>query len=85
MRAGVDHVEEKRIGDLTIRIDRLLCVGFGDCIEEAEDAFEFDDEGIATFRARAESVDRECLLEACERCPVDALVVLDDAGNQLVP
>ena len=37
----------RMVGGLTVAIDRLLCVGFGDCIEEAPDAFEFDDEGIA--------------------------------------
>jgi hypothetical protein len=32
-------------------VDRLLCVGFGDCMDVAPDVFEFDDEGICAFRA----------------------------------
>lgn len=77
--------EERTIGDLTIRIDRLLCVGFGDCIELAPEAFEFDGEGIATLKEGVNGDRREELLAACESCPVDALVVLDAEGEQLVP
>ena len=74
----------RRIGDLTVTIDRLLCVGFGDCIEEAPEAFEFDEEGIAVL-TEPERVDRQRLLEACELCPVDAITVTDEAGRQIVP
>jgi ferredoxin len=68
------------IGDLTFTIDRLLCVGFGDCIEEAPEAFEFDDEDIAIF-TNPESVERECLIRACESCPVDAIEIKDAAAG----
>ena len=64
------------IGDMTVTIDRLLCVGFGDCIDESPEAFEFDDEGTAIF-TNPESVDRECLIRACESCPVDAIEIKD--------
>lgn len=79
------ELDELRIADLTIRIDRLLCVGFGDCIEEAPAAFELDDEGIAVFAATASEVGRASLLAACEACPVDALLALDDHGVRLAP
>jgi ferredoxin len=72
------------VGDLTITIDRLLCVGFGDCIDEAPEAFEFDDEDIAIL-TDPKKVDRECLLRACESCPVDAIIVKDAAGLPIVP
>ncbi len=81
----MDAVVERTVGDLTVRIDRLLCVGFGDCIDVAPDLFEFDDEGIVVFREPAPAIDRERLLEACDVCPVDALSVHDPAGQQLVP
>ena len=76
---------ERRFGDLVVRVDRLLCVGFGDCIEVAPEVWEFDDEGIVTFRDPAAEIPRERLLTSCDICPVDALTVLDDAGAQLVP
>lgn len=74
----------RRIGGLTVTIDRRLCVGFGDCIEEAPEAFEFDEEGIAILTDPA-AVERERLLRACETCPVDAITVTDEDGRQLVP
>lgn len=81
----MSDLDEKRIGDLTVRIDRLLCVGFGDCMNELPTPFEFDDEGIAVFTENATEIDRAYVLTACDVCPVDALTVLDDGGNQLIP
>lgn len=79
------EMEERRVGGLTVRIDRLLCVGFGDCMEPPPAAFEFDGEGIATFTDAADHLSRSAVLAACEACPVDALTVFDDDGTQLVP
>ena len=81
----VSDTQERRVGELLFRIDRDLCVGFGDCIEAADDAFEFDDENIAVFREGIDEVDRETLLTACDECPVDAISVFDAGGTQLVP
>lgn len=69
---------------LRLRIDRTLCVGFGDCIDVAPEAFVLDDEGVAVF-LRAETVDRGRLLRACEECPVDAITVWDEQDVQVVP
>ncbi|MDP3775793.1 MAG: ferredoxin [Gemmatimonadales bacterium] len=82
--AAAADFEERQVGELRIRIDRTLCVGFGDCIEAAGQAFVLDDEGIVTF-LEPEKVERERLLSACDVCPVDALTVWDLSRNQLVP
>jgi len=74
-------VVERRIGGLIVRIDRLLCVGFGDCIEAAPEAFRLDGEGIAEFGDDPDAVERERLVRACESCPVDALSVVDPEGE----
>jgi ferredoxin len=76
--------EERRIGAYTIRIDRLLCVGFGDCIDAAPDVFVFDDEGIVTFCASPPDPGG-ALLDACRSCPVDALSLVDESGATLAP
>ncbi len=82
-------VVERRIAGLTVRIDRLLCVGFGDCIDEAPESFALDDEGVVVFRAHPEpdpdAAGRERIVRACAACPVDALTVLDGDGRQLAP
>jgi ferredoxin len=80
----VAEFEERQVGGLRIRIDRNLCVGFGDCIEGAPEAFVLDDEGLAVFKA-PEAVERARLLAACDACPVDAITVWDESGAQVVP
>ena len=80
----MSDVVERRFDDLTVRIDRTLCVGFGGCVELAPDAFDLDDDDVAFFVASGR-VDRGRLLKACETCPVDALLVFDRDGRQIVP
>ena len=76
---------ERHVAGLRVRIDRLLCVGFENCIEVAPDLFELDDEGIAVFLADTGAVDRGTVLSACTACPVDALEVHGTDGSKLVP
>jgi ferredoxin len=76
--------EERTVLGLRLRIDRALCVGFGDCITAAPSAFRLDEEGIAVF-ADPDCAGRATLLRACESCPVDALTAWDEHGNQLAP
>jgi ferredoxin len=78
-------IVERRVAGVTVRIDRLLCVGFGDCIDEAPESFAFDAEGIVAFREVPNPTDRERLVRACAACPVDALTVVDEDGRQLAP
>ena len=78
-------VVSRRIGDLTIRIDRLVCVGFEDCLGGEPTLFGLDEEGIAVFHADADTVAADRILEACRSCPVDALEVIDNDGKQVVP
>lgn len=80
----MDHIDEQTVGAYTVRIDRSLCVGFGDCIDVAPVAFDLNTENIAEFRAPGE-VAPQRLIVACAACPVDALSVLDAAGRQIVP
>ena len=76
--------DERTVGDLRVRIDRTLCVGFGDCVTEAPEAFVLDETGTAVF-VRPELVARERLLRACDVCPVDAITVWGPDGEQIVP
>ena len=76
--------EERVVGELRVRIDRTLCVGFGDCITEAPEAFVLDESGTAIFMNPG-AVERERLLRACDACPVDAITVWNATGAQIVP
>jgi len=80
----VSDFEERIVAGLRVRIDRNICVGFGDCIKEAPEGFKLDDGGVAVF-VEPDTVERDRLLRACDACPVDAITVWDAAGTQLVP
>lgn len=80
----MSDTEERLVGTLRVRIDRTLCVGFGDCITAAPEAFVLDDSGVAVF-VDPDAVERERFLSACDSCPVDAITVWDETGAQIVP
>jgi ferredoxin len=81
----MEDVVERKIGDLTVRIDRLRCIASSNCMEVAPEAFEFDAENICAFKENPGPIERDRLIEACDICPVDALIVFDPNGKQLVP
>lgn len=76
---------ERKIGDLTIQIDRGVCIGSANCIGVAGEVFEIDDTGVCAFRQERAAIEPERLIEACRVCPVDALIVVDATGKHLVP
>ena len=77
-------VEKREIAGLVVHIDRLLCVGFGDCIEPGASGLVLDEEGIATFTPAAAAMTREQVIAACRSCPVDAIMVMEN-GVQIAP
>lgn len=72
------------VHDLRIEIDMDLCVGFGDCVDVAPEAFELDEDGIA-FLTAPDDFDRATLLDACRSCPVDAIIARDGEGEVVAP
>ncbi len=76
---------ERKVGDLTVRIDRGTCIGTTNCTKLAPEVLELDAENIIAFKNDPAAIERDRLIEACRVCPVDALIVLDAARNQLVP
>ena len=80
-----DDQQHKQIGDLTVIIERNQCIGSGNCTKVAPELFELDDSNIVTFAAQAGQIERERVIEACDVCPVDALVARDAAGRRIVP
>ncbi len=77
--------EERQISGHTIRIDRTLCIGTGNCVAVAPEVFVLGDDQIVTFVGGPEDIEPERLVEACAVCPVDALIAIDPDGKQLVP
>jgi ferredoxin len=78
-------IVERRISGLTVRIKRNVCCATGNCMKIAGDVFEFDDERVCSFRPDGLTIDPDKLAEACRVCPVGALIVINEQGQQIVP
>jgi ferredoxin len=61
------------------------CIGAGPCIVEAPDLFALDDDNLAYLKPGADTADEARLLRAARSCPVEAIVVDDEAGNRVFP
>jgi ferredoxin len=58
--------------------DLELCQGYGNCITNASDVFDIDDDGKVTLLTDTiPGADRARILDAVRSCPVNALSVID--------
>lgn len=66
-------------------IDEKLCIGSSNCMEEAPDAYEVDERGIAVLVRPTGRASADALLRGAQACPVDAISLFDDAGRRVHP
>lgn len=68
-----------------VEVDREKCIGAVTCTVVAPNAFEMDSESIAVVKEGAENLEDNLLLMAAQSCPVLAIKLYDEAGNQIFP
>lgn len=68
-----------------VQVDHSECVSSGACVLERPDLFEYQDgpEALAIALPGADELSEEELLEAAELCPVGAIHVFDENGEDL--
>ena len=69
---------------IAIEVDRQLCYGFGDCVDSAPAVFALDDEDVSVV-IDPDGAPLDDVVEAAQNCPVDAIVILDEDGDQIYP
>ncbi|MDX6666939.1 MAG: ferredoxin [Solirubrobacteraceae bacterium] len=69
---------------IAVEVDRALCYGFGDCVDTLPDVFALDDEDTAVV-LNVDAAPVEDIIDAAQNCPVDAIIVTDEDGEQLYP
>ncbi len=69
---------------MKVRVDRDLCIGIGNCVAMSPTVFQLDSQNKAKVLDPS-SVSEDKLMSAAESCPVNAVIVEDDQGNQLYP
>lgn len=67
-----------------IVIDREKCQGIGACVGAAPDVFELDKEAKAVV-INPEGSDDDTILEAAEACPLEAIKIYNEEGEQIYP
>ena len=81
----MSDTQNKQVGDLSVTVDRSLCIGAASCVVVAPAAFALDDQAIAIILDTADSEDKDTLLDSARSCPVDAIIITDKDGKQLHP
>jgi len=81
----MDDTREREISGQTVRIDRTLCIGSGNCTNIAPEVFVIREDNIVDFQDETPDIETGRLEEAAALCPVDALIVEDENGEQIVP
>jgi ferredoxin len=69
---------------ILVEVDRHLCFGFGDCVDTLPDVFALDDDAKAIV-LDPDAADVDEITEAAQNCPVDAIIVTDEHGDQIYP
>jgi ferredoxin len=69
---------------MQILIRRSECCGNAECVEIAPDVFAIDSRRKATV-LDPEAASEGTVMEAAEACPCQAIVVMDDEGEQVFP
>jgi ferredoxin len=69
---------------VAIEVDRALCYGFGDCVDTVPAVFALDEEDTAVV-LDPDAAPLDDVVEAAQNCPVDAIIILDEDGQQVYP
>ncbi|MDF1496447.1 MAG: ferredoxin [Patescibacteria group bacterium] len=67
-----------------IVVDRDLCIGAAPCVTVAPGVFQLDEENKAII-VDAKGADDDTILLAAESCPVQAILLYDEDGEQIYP
>jgi ferredoxin len=68
-----------------IVVDRKACIGAATCVVVNPQAFDLDNESIAVIKDGALQTGDELLLMSAQACPVSAILLYDEEGNQVYP
>ena len=67
-----------------IVVDRSKCQGIGACVGASPDIFQIDGEGKAIV-IKTDGASDDAVLEAAEACPIEAITLYDEDGEQVYP
>ena len=69
----------------TVEVDKGVCIGAAPCTSMAPNTFALNDDNQAGILATVDADDQETILNAARSCPVSAIIIKDENGNQVFP
>ena len=75
----------KKINNLTVVVDRNLCIGAASCVAVAPQTFALDGEAKAIILDTATAENPQAIMDAAKVCPVAAIIITDETGKQVFP
>ncbi|MBI3980910.1 ferredoxin [Candidatus Microgenomates bacterium] len=73
-----------KVGKYKVKVLRDLCIGAASCVAISPKVFQLDSEAKAIILDQGDDTN-ENLLAAAQSCPVNAIIVEDENGNQIWP
>ncbi|MBI2029567.1 ferredoxin [Candidatus Gottesmanbacteria bacterium] len=73
------------MGQYKVQVIRDLCIGAASCVAIAPKAFQLDNEAKAITLPTIGEESDQVLLDAAKSCPVAAIIITDQSGNQVYP
>lgn len=67
------------------RVDQEMCMASGVCVADAPSAFGFNADGLAEALPGAPGLGDERLVRLARNCPAGAILLVDEAGNDVDP
>lgn len=74
-----------KVRNLTVTVDKDLCIGAATCVAIAPHTFHLDSEAKAIVLETADNDTDETIIDAARGCPVAAIVIHDENGQQVYP
>lgn len=75
----------RKVGNITVTVDKDLCIGAASCVAVAPKTFALDNEAKAIILDTAIEDTSENIIDAAKSCPVAAIIIHDDIGKQIFP
>ena len=74
-----------KVRNLTVYVDRDLCIGAATCVAVAPLTFVMDSEAKAIILESIDQDTDDTIIDAARACPVAAIIITDDKGDKVYP
>lgn len=74
-----------KVNNLTVTVDRNLCIGAATCIAVSPKTYLLDSEAKAIILKTAVEETNDTIIDSAKACPVAAIIISDEKGQRIFP